>query len=124
MNPWLGNAVVILGIVGTMIIRAPHGQRSRKAKTIKDKKGRLEIALVILVSITMLIFPILAMATSLFSFANYVVSPVAFCCGALAMMGYFWLFYRSHADLGTNWSVSLEIRESHKVITSGVYKNI
>jgi hypothetical protein len=28
-----------------------------------------------------------------------------------------WLFYRSHADLGTNWSITLEVREQHRLIT-------
>ena len=35
-----------------------------------------------------------------------------------------WLFWRSHADLGTNWSASLELRESHALITHGVYSRV
>ena len=35
-----------------------------------------------------------------------------------------WLLYRSHADLGTYWSVTLEVRENHQLITSGVYRSI
>jgi len=35
-----------------------------------------------------------------------------------------WLFYRSHADLGTNWSITLELREQHRLITQGVYRRI
>ena len=35
-----------------------------------------------------------------------------------------WLFWRSHADLGQNWSVSLEIREGHQLVTHGVYRHI
>ena len=35
-----------------------------------------------------------------------------------------WLFYRSHSDLGTNWSVSLEIRKNHSLITKGIYTRI
>jgi protein-S-isoprenylcysteine O-methyltransferase Ste14 len=35
-----------------------------------------------------------------------------------------WLFYRSHADLGTNWSITLEVREHHRLITQGVYYRI
>ena len=34
------------------------------------------------------------------------------------------LFYRSHADLGTNWSITLEVREQHRLITRGVYRRI
>jgi protein-S-isoprenylcysteine O-methyltransferase Ste14 len=35
-----------------------------------------------------------------------------------------WLFYRSHADLGTNWSITLEVRERHQLITHGVYRSV
>jgi len=35
-----------------------------------------------------------------------------------------WLFYRSHADLGTNWSITLEVREQHRLVTQGVYRHI
>ena len=35
-----------------------------------------------------------------------------------------WLFFRSHADLGTNWSVTLELRQEHRLITQGVYRAI
>jgi protein-S-isoprenylcysteine O-methyltransferase Ste14 len=31
------------------------------------------------------------------------------------------VFWRAHADLGTNWSPSLEIREKHELITRGIY---
>ena len=35
-----------------------------------------------------------------------------------------WLFGRSHSDLGTNWSASLEIGERQTLITRGVYQSI
>ena len=35
-----------------------------------------------------------------------------------------WLFHRSHADLGTNWSITLEVREGHRLVTGGVYRRI
>ena len=34
------------------------------------------------------------------------------------------MFRRSHKDLGRNWSISLEIREEHKLVTRGVYSLI
>ena len=43
---------------------------------------------------------------------------VAVLCGALA------LFYRSHLDLGRNWSISLEIRNEHRLVRTGVYRLI
>ena len=34
------------------------------------------------------------------------------------------IFWRSHADLGLNWSPSLEIRKEHKLVTHGIYRYI
>jgi protein-S-isoprenylcysteine O-methyltransferase Ste14 len=34
------------------------------------------------------------------------------------------LFARSHADLGTNWSITLEVREKHQLVTQGIYRHI
>lgn len=35
-----------------------------------------------------------------------------------------WLFWRSHTDLGLNWSQTLELRENHQLIKEGVYRSI
>jgi protein-S-isoprenylcysteine O-methyltransferase Ste14 len=35
-----------------------------------------------------------------------------------------WLFYRSHADLGTNWSITLQVREKHQLVTQGIYQHV
>jgi protein-S-isoprenylcysteine O-methyltransferase Ste14 len=35
-----------------------------------------------------------------------------------------WVFWRSHRDLGTNWSPTLEIREQHTLVTHGIYRRI
>ena len=29
---------------------------------------------------------------------------------------------RAHADLGTNWSITLEVREKHQLVTHGIYR--
>ena len=31
------------------------------------------------------------------------------------------MFWRSHSDLGQNWSISLELRKGHELVTRGVY---
>jgi protein-S-isoprenylcysteine O-methyltransferase Ste14 len=34
------------------------------------------------------------------------------------------MFRRTHKDLGRNWSVTLEIREHHSLVTHGVYSRV
>ena len=33
-------------------------------------------------------------------------------------------FHLTHRALGRNWSVTLEVRESHKLVTDGVYRHV
>lgn len=118
-----GYALLMLGFLGTVIIRAPHGKKSRLIPVVENRKNGLEIFLVALVSLTMIFSPILG-ASGLLSFADYELHPVELWVGSAALMFYFWLFHRSHADLGANWSVSLQLRDRHQLVTSGVYSRI
>lgn len=122
MNPWFGKALFLVSIVSTMIIRAPHGGRSRKVAVVESRKGGLEIALLALMWIAAMILPLIAIFTPLLSFADYPLYPVAFAIGVVVLCPEIWLFYRAHADLGKNWSISLEIREDHQLVMSGVYR--
>ena len=48
MDPRLGKAIVLVTSVVMVIIRAPHRQRSRGIKVVKNRKGLLETALLTL----------------------------------------------------------------------------
>ena len=124
MNPWFGKTVFLAGLICVAIIRAPHGRRSGNVKVVESRKGRLEIALLALVWVAMVILPLISIASPLLSFADYPLTALRFCLGIVCLAPGLWLFYRSHADLGTNWSVSLELREEHKLVTHGVYRHI
>ena len=82
------------------------------------------MTLLALMWIAMMILPILSIVTPLLSFADYPLRVVPFLLGAVCLAFGLWLFYRAHADLGTNWSVSLELREDHRLVTDGVYQHI
>ena len=56
-----------------------------------------------------------------FSFADYPLHPANFIIGTVGLVVGLWLFYQSHADLGRNWSVTLEIRDKHQLVTNGIY---
>ena len=58
------------------------------------------------------------------SFADYPLRAGPLGASVLCLIVGLWLFYRSHADLGTNWSVTLEMRERHRLITHGIYRRV
>jgi len=121
MHWGFGAAAALAGSIAMVAIRAPHGHRSMKVKVATSRKGRLEKVLLTIAWAGFFV-PILWMVTPWFRFADYPLHPVPFAAGLLCLVVGLWLFRKSHADLGTNWSITLELRENHKLITSGVYR--
>ncbi|MCH8149128.1 MAG: isoprenylcysteine carboxylmethyltransferase family protein [Planctomycetes bacterium] len=124
MNPWYGKSAVIVSLVVYIIIRAPHGRRSMKVPIAEDRKGGLEIGLLIGAWLGTTIVPVVWITTSLFAVAEYTLHPVPYGVGLGMMVLGLWLFYCSHTDLGTNWSVTLQTREEHSLVTTGIYSRI
>lgn len=123
MSPWIAKSVIFAASVAMVVIRAPHGQRSRGVKVVKSGRGPLEAVLLTLAWVSFFV-PLIWIATPLLAFADYPLRPLPLIAGVACLAAGLWLFARSHADLGTNWSITLEVREEHRLITSGVYRHI
>jgi len=123
MNPWIAKAVVLVSSVMIIVIRAPHGQRARGLNVVKNRKGGLETGLLTFAWFAFLL-PLVWMTTPLLAFADYSLRPGPLIAGVLCLALGLWLFHRSHADLGTNWSVTLEVREKHQLVTHGIYRHV
>jgi len=124
VNPWFGKAAFLVCLVLMMLIRAPHGKRGGQVKIEESRKGRLEVALLALMWITTVVLPLMSIASPWLSFADYSFHWLPFLLGIVCAAMGLWLFYRSHADLGLNWSISLEIRQGHQLVTRGVYQRL
>ena len=123
MNPWIAKAVILAASVVMIVIRAPHGQRSRSVKVVQSRKGVVEIVLLSLAWLGFFV-PLVWIATPAFSFAEYPLRGGALVSGIVCLAVGLWFFYRSHADLGPNWSITLEVREQHRLITDGIYRRV
>jgi protein-S-isoprenylcysteine O-methyltransferase Ste14 len=121
---WIGRTTFLLGLIIFIAIRVPHERRSRSGAIAESRKGPLERMLLALMMTGVFVLPALAIFTPLLAFAEYPLHPGAYAAGVMFLLATFWLFHRSHVDLGTNWSVSLELREDHRLITRGVYRRI
>jgi len=123
MNPWIAKAIVLAATVVMMAIRAPHGRRSGIVKVAKSYKTPLETGVLLLAWVGFFV-PLIWVASPAFWFAEYPLRIGPLVAGVICFVIGLWLFYRSHADLGTNWSLSLEVREGHRLITHGVYREV
>ena len=124
MSPWFGKAIILASSIVMVIIRAPHGQRSRRVKVVRSGWGALETVLLALAWLAFFVPLVWVAGAPVFAFADYLLRPVPLSAGVVCLAVGLWLFARSHADLGTNWSISLEVREEHQLVTQGIYRSL
>lgn len=120
-RPW--NLIFIAGLVCYISIRHIYELRSKKTRGEQtNQPNRNELVLIVIMTIGGLIIPTLYLLTNWFSFADYHLPSILPWIGTSLMLLALWLFWRSHSDLGKNWSVTLEIQKDHQLIQYGVYR--
>lgn len=121
-------ASYFLGILAETVIRVPHEWRRRQTRRVVDRVSGLERFLVGLVAVGSLFTPAVYAFTPWLDKADYRLSPsskgLTGGFGVLILAVAVWMFWRSHADLGRNWSPSLQLREGHTLVTEGAYRSI
>ena len=108
-------------IVAEMAIRAPISQKQRKEAKSERRVSRQETMLLSLLFLAMFFLPLFYSATTWLDFANYSLPSWVGWLGVILILLALLVFWRSHADLGLNWSPSLEIRTEHTLITNGIF---
>ncbi len=122
-NGW-GALVWLAAFIVMCAIRTPHSLRNRANVVVDARKDMTESLLLGAMFAAMMVLPLVHLATGLFAFADYALPDWATWIGAVVQVPYLWLFWRSHADLGRNWSPGLEVRDVHELVTNGVYARI
>jgi protein-S-isoprenylcysteine O-methyltransferase Ste14 len=108
-------------IIIEMTIRAPLNKKRKEEKMSEQRVSNQEKFILFLLLIGMMILPLIYSASSWLDFANYTLPSWAGWLGVALLLGALFVFWRAHANLGLNWSPSLEIREKHQLITKGIY---
>lgn len=120
----LPNAIFLAGLVVQIFLRHHFVRRYQGTqKTVRRIDGPEKVLLAAMF-LAVLLVPQLYCFTPLFSFADYDLPNFVRWTGAAVMVISLWLFWRSHVDLGRNWSVSLELCENHELVSQGVYRRI
>jgi protein-S-isoprenylcysteine O-methyltransferase Ste14 len=104
-------------------VRRAHTAQYRTLKTVLDRKTLLDMVLLGVAGIVMLI-PLVYVFSSALDFADYSLPNWVGWVGAVLFGLAIWLLWRSHADLGRNWTPTLGIRDEHTLVTEGVYRYI
>ncbi len=122
LQPW--NVIFVIGFIIYIVTRGQFASRTRHNEKVERRVDTQEKILLAAMFATGLFFPVLYLFTPLLSFANYQLPQWVHACGLVIMISALWLFWRSHADLGLNWSATLEMRKYHEITRHGVYERI
>lgn len=117
-------ATFLLGTKAYLGIRTWYKRKLVASKKASSQSTAMDKFLIALVVLGQIVLPLLAIFSPLLKWADYASYPIATVTGASVMILGVWLFWRSHADLGKNWSVSLELEAEHQLVTSGVYSRV
>ncbi|MFN2480243.1 MAG: protein-S-isoprenylcysteine O-methyltransferase [Pyrinomonadaceae bacterium] len=120
IHPW--NIVFLFGFSAYVIIRGVFEQRSKNNEKAVSRSDNRERLLMLIMVVGGMILPCVYLFTHWLGFADYRLPAFAPWFGTAVMVVALWLFWRSHADLGRNWSRTLEIRKGHQLVTHGVYR--
>ena len=113
-----------VGVLGWYAIRFPFERRVKRERVALARDRLRERILLSISTLGLGIVPGAWVFAGVPAFADYPASPVQLVAGGLVFAASLWLFRRTHKDLGKNWSVTLEIKDKHKLITGGVYRYV
>ena len=121
MTIFLAKLTWALGVAGWFAIRYRHQQQSRRTPKARRFDRAREAALLTVSISGMIVLPMIYIVSDQPKFAAYPFMAMVAWIGAAVFALALWLFHRTHRDLGRNWSVTLEIREQHALVTTGIY---
>lgn len=124
MTPSIAKLTFVLLAIGWYAIRFEHARRSSRLPVRHTARDVRENTLLLISLSGLGILPLLYIATAFPRFADYPFRPAQAWFGVAFAVAALVLFQMTHRALGRNWSVTLELRQDHKLITSGIYRKI
>lgn len=106
------------------VIRVYWVKKALRRPVKEDKSFRLDKINISLMNLTLIIFPWIALLTSAFNKFDYPASDAQIILSAPFLISSLVFMWLSHRDLGENWSVTLELKENHALVTQGIFKKI
>lgn len=115
--------VYLIEFVIISIVRQAFTSRYRKLEILRGRTKPIDLVLLALIGLGMLT-PLVYIFSDVLDFADYLLPGWVGWLGALLFAAAIWLLWRSHADLGRNWTPTLGMRDEHRLVTDGIYRFI
>jgi protein-S-isoprenylcysteine O-methyltransferase Ste14 len=115
--------VYFIELVLISVVRGIGTSKYRKLTTELDRTTLPDQILLGLNGIAM-ILPLFYIFSSWFDFADFFLPDWLRWIGVVLFAGAAILLWKTHRDLGRNWTPTLGIREDHTLVTEGIFKSI
>jgi len=115
--------IFLVGFVTGTVIRKVYTFKCRSDKATDKLKSVMDIVLISAGGVG-LAAPLFYLFSPWLDFANYDLPGWLGWIGTAVFAAALLLLWRSHADLGRNWSATLRIRQQHSLVTDGIYRHI
>lgn len=115
--------IFFVGFIAGSVIRKIYTSRCRHGKAVRKHKDIVDITLIGAAGLAMAA-PLFYLFTPWLNFADYHLPAWLGWIGTAVFAMALLLLWRSHADLGRNWSAILQIKLEHTLVTNGIYRHI
>jgi protein-S-isoprenylcysteine O-methyltransferase Ste14 len=119
-----GKIAWVVLVVAWYVLRRPFERRARRAGLSRDNKNAAEWARLSVSTLGLGILPFIYVVSNWPRSLSYPPRPILFSLGVIAAVGALILFRMTHKALGKMWSVSLQLKQDHKLITTGIYRHL
>jgi protein-S-isoprenylcysteine O-methyltransferase Ste14 len=118
----------IIFLVGLILylfgMYGPAVRQYRRDSIADDRLTRLDLLMDMVAFVGWQVIPVVCVLTSWLDLADFRLPTWAGWVGVAIFAGALGLFWRAYADLGRNWSPTLQVKEEHTLVTHGVYRTI
>lgn len=119
-----GKIIWCLCVVGWGVIRFRPNIKARKTKIAVTKRPFIERFSMFASQLGLGIIPAVWVFSGFPEQFDHPIGPVSVLIGAALFLYSLVLFKKTHKALGKMWSHSLDLREDHKLVTSGIYEKV
>jgi len=112
------------GLMIQIAVRAPYSRGWKSGPKTVQRVSQTEKLLLGLLTAGNFVIPLIYSVTHWLDFANYSLPAWIGWTGVVLLACALLVFWRGHADLKSNWSPTLEIRQDHTLVTDGIYRTI
>ncbi|URK86208.1 isoprenylcysteine carboxylmethyltransferase family protein (plasmid) [Rhizobium sp. RCAM05350] len=117
----LGKIMWVLGIVAWYVIRYPFERRAKRVRVVSSQRSHVENFGLASALLGLAVIPGCYVASGIPEVADHPAHLWAVVVGATIFAIALWVFRRTHKELGRNWSITLEIRDKHELVSGGPY---